>query len=487
MGQSEKLGPLGKTLSTTDASDQGADSPAYESRLVVVFEADRPRASAASYGLTRIHTIRIGRGHERTAERDGAVLTVRVPDRRMSSQHAEVQLLLDRWRLKDLGSRNGCFVDGQRVEAHDLKNGEFLELGRSFFLIQPDCRRGEGDGEVTEMTAPAPGLVTLHPDLRTEISRVAKLATTPVSFLIQGESGTGKEVMARALHTLSGRSGEFVAVNTAAIPASLVESELFGHRKGAFSGAVSDRVGLIRSADRGTLFLDEIGDLPLPAQAVLLRVLQEREVRPVGDTRTIPVDIRLVSASHKDLLQRVKRDQFRQDLYARIAGMQISLPPLRRRRIDLGILIAALLPRLVENPKELTFSIDAARALLRHDWPMNIRELENCLLTAAALADAGRIEHSHLPARLGQATGDPDPNSTSDPESLASPSAAHTPVPAPRKPVNVSKDEILAALAENDNNIAHTARALGMSRQALYRRMQRFDIPRPGRARYDPS
>ena len=468
-----------QTLGSSISGGDGGAEEATEPRLSLVFECDRPLAGARWYSLADIHTVRIGRhpGHE--SERQSGVLTVRVPDRWMSSQHAELLFEFNRWQLIDAGSRNGCHVAGERVTRHEVGEGQLFELGRTFFMLQHafPALEGKREGELN-VDPELAGLETLNPALRREFARFARLASTPVSFLIQGESGTGKEVLARALHQLSGRSGAFVAVNSAAIPDTLIESELFGHKKGAFSGALGDRPGLIVSAHRGTFFLDETGDLPLSAQAALLRVLQEGEVRPVGDIRARPVDVRLVSATHKDLDAKIERDEFRQDLYARIAGAAIHLPALRERRSDLGMLIAALLPKVVSDTESVRFSIKAARALLAYHWPMNIRELENCLLTAAALAGDGRIELEHLPQNIaaepllslqvGSQDGPQD-----GPQALKSPTSRPT--------SQLDRAGIVAALRENDDNVSMTARALGLSRQALYRRMNHFGIPHPGR------
>ena len=476
---------MSATLGTTEAGDATGATNRSVARLVLVLEANRPLAGSAGFDLDGIHTILVGRGRERTAERKDGVLTVRVPDRRMSSQHAELRLQFIRWQLIDRGSRNGSFVDGRRVTVHELQEGELIELGHTAFLLQRDCPPISTQApEVSSI----PGLATWHGGLQQALANLIKLAGAPVSFLIQGESGTGKEVLARALHALSNRPGAFVAVNAAAIPETLIESELFGHAKGAFSGAVSKRPGLIRAAHEGTFFLDEIADLPAAAQAVLLRVLQEREVRPVGETRTYPVDIRLVSASHKDLLERVQSEQFRQDLYARIAGVRLVLPPLRQRKVDLGILIAHLLPRVAKDAEQLTFSAGAMQALFQHDWPMNIRELENCLLTAAVLAEDGRIESAHLfPVQPDTGPAEPateipvnDVNDVSDVNDVNDVNTGPVTEP-PRRPARASRPQILEALRENQGNIAAAARKLGMSRQALYRRMDRLDIPRPVR------
>ncbi|MCA9709326.1 MAG: sigma 54-dependent Fis family transcriptional regulator, partial [Myxococcales bacterium] len=391
------------------------------------------------------------------------VLELSIPDRWMSSTHAELERLVDRWILRDAGSRNGSLVDGVPAAGQELRPGALIELGHTFLVLQLGglARGTDGDDGRGFVPAPAPGLVTFDADWQATLARLATIAKTSIAVLLEGETGTGKEVVARALHRLSGRAGEFVGVNAAALPDSLAESELFGHRKGAFSGALVDHPGLIRSASGGTLFLDEIAELRPPVQAMLLRALQEREVRAVGDTRARPVDLRLVCATHESLARLVDDGRFRRDLYARIAGVRLELPPLRRRRVDLGLLIAALLPRVCEHPEQVQLSTEAARALLAHDWPMNVRELDNCLLSAVALAGGKRVELEHLPAELA-----PEPEAIGPPESGRGAGAP-------------DRTQIEAALAEHEHNVSRAARALGLSRQALYRRMQRLGISRP--------
>jgi DNA-binding NtrC family response regulator len=218
--------------------------------------------------------------------------------------------------------------------------------------------------------------------------------------LVRGETGTGKELMARAIHDASGRPGPFVAVNCGALPRTLIESELFGHRRGAFSGAGDDHDGLFRRAHRGTLFLDEIAELPAESQVALLRVLQEGEVRPVGASESVQVDVRVIAASHQDLPRRIADGRFRQDLYGRIAGFEITMPALRDRREDLGTLIATILRRICPYPERFTLHRDAASALLRYPWPQNIRELEQALRSAVALCDDGKLRLAHLPPAI---------------------------------------------------------------------------------------
>jgi DNA-binding NtrC family response regulator len=221
-----------------------------------------------------------------------------------------------------------------------------------------------------------------------------------VPVLVRGETGTGKELVARAVHEVSGRRGGFVPVNCGALPRNLIESELFGHRRGAFSGANEDREGLIRHAHQGTLFLDEIAELPPDSQIALLRFLQEGEVRPVGASTTVKVDVRVIAATHQDVKQRLGDGRFRSDLYGRISGFELTLPPLRDRREDLGLLIAAILTRVCPDPSQISLNKSVARALFRYAWPQNIRELENALRAAVGLSDGGELRLEHLPGAV---------------------------------------------------------------------------------------
>jgi transcriptional regulator with PAS, ATPase and Fis domain len=264
--------------------------------------------------------------------------------------------------------------------------------------------------------------------------------------------------VARAVHELSGRPGSFVGVNCGALPATLLETELFGYKKGAFSGATDDRPGLVRASDRGTLFLDEIGDLPASSQAALLRVLQEHEVMPVGGTRPVPVDLRVVAATHKGLDRLVADGGFRQDLFQRLAGHRTELAPLRERREDLGLLIASLLER--HGGRELGLDSPAALALLRHDWPGNVRELEQCLSAAAVLASEGLIRLEHLAAPVREALAPPSPDW--GPKSEAEEAAR--------------KEQLIALLKQHRGNLAAVARAMGKARMQVQRWLKRYQL-----------
>jgi transcriptional regulator with GAF, ATPase, and Fis domain len=246
------------------------------------------------------------------------------------------------------------------------------------------------------------GMVGDSPPIRAVFELIAKVAPSDVSVLIQGETGTGKELVARALHEHSSRESKpFLAENCAAVPANLLESELFGHKKGSFTGAVADRAGHFVAADGGTVFLDEIGDMPLAMQSKLLRVLQEGEVRPVGSNKTLHVDVRIVAATNKDLATMCRAHTFREDLYYRLTVVTITLPPLRDRIGDVRHLARFFLASVGrELGREFTLGDEALEALERWRWPGNVRELENVLRRAAVFSQ-GEIAAADLSLPVG--------------------------------------------------------------------------------------
>jgi len=303
------------------------------------------------------------------------------------------------------------------------------------------------------------GAVAEDASTKAVFAQVRRIAPTTIPVLILGETGTGKEVVARAVHRLSGRPGRFVAVNVAALTGSLIESELFGHARGAFTGADRDRPGLVEEASGGTLFLDEIGDLPIPLQGKLLRVLQEREVRRLGETKTRRVDLRVVAATHRDLASMAEAGTFRADLLYRLRGLEVALGPLRHRPKDLGRIVELAL-------EDASLSADAWTAVRRHAWPGNVRELLSALESARALAAPGRVvELEHLPAPVRSPGG-----RATQPESY-------------RKAVAEAKlATIQRALDETGGNRTRAAKRLGLSRQSLLYEMKVLGLgaPTPG-------
>ncbi|WP_303290352.1 sigma-54 dependent transcriptional regulator [Marinobacter sp. SS5-14b] len=306
---------------------------------------------------------------------------------------------------------------------------------------------------------------------------IRKVAPTETTVLINGESGTGKELAARALHLLSPRATKpLISVNCAAIPESLIESELFGHEKGSFTGAVSARTGLIEAADGGSLFLDEIGELPAEAQARLLRVLQESEIRKVGATQSRKVDVRMIAATHRNLKAMTRTGEFREDLYYRLNVMQIRLPPLRERRADILGLASRFLKRQANKlgRPELSLSPEAMQALERHRWPGNVRELENAIERASILTDGDIITPSVLDL-------DSDSGDEYIPETLVEGDNEQTPARDPDSANDLSlEDYFQHFVLENQDRMSETelAQKLGISRKSLWERRQRLGIPR---------
>jgi DNA-binding NtrC family response regulator len=352
--------------------------------------------------------------------------------------------------IVDLGSRNGTFVDGRRVARAELEPGSIVRVGdtvlRIAALTDEPSSPIDRDGLVGG-TALAPLRRTLN-----------LIAPTELSVLVLGETGTGKDVVARAVHAASKRSGPFIAVNCAALPDALIESELFGHARGSFTGANTSRRGLILEAEGGTLFLDEIGELPLAAQAKLLRVLEDHSVRPVGSEHEQRVNVRIVCATNRDLHARAQTGEFRADLLARLAGVELRLPPLRARIEDLPALIQALWRRT--NRRGVEVSANALEALALYAWPHNIRELEHTL-RAAALVDTARLDVDALPAAIQ--------------EPLREARRLATEIERTRRP-GERRDEIEAALVQHDGNLRRVAHSLGIARGHLYRLMKRWNL-----------
>jgi len=327
------------------------------------------------------------------------------------------------------------------------------------------------------------GIIGQDPAINEVIRIVQKVAPSNSTVLIQGESGTGKEVIARAIHRLSPRAGRpFVAINCSAIPDTLIENELFGHERGAFTGATERKIGLVESADKTTLFLDEIADLGVGVQAKLLRVLQEREVRRVGSNESVRVDVRLLSASNRNLADEVAEERFREDLYYRVNVVTITLPPLRERRSDIPILANHTLARFTHlaegRVKEL--SREAMEVLLDYAWPGNIRQLESALERAILLCEGDKIFPRDLPEEVlkRQTTVKGDKARASDRFEL------------PAEGINFERferDLIIQAMEKSDSVIAKAAKMLGMSYRTLQYRLDKFGLGKPDGKNTPPS
>jgi DNA-binding NtrC family response regulator len=387
------------------------------------------------------------------------MLAITLADARMSGQHARLSRLGAAWVLEDLKSKNGTWIGGKRITRQPLADGSAILVGHTALLFR-DVGGEEPDID-GDPPALAPGLGTLSPAIAAGFDALARAAASAVPIEITGESGTGKELIARAVHTLSRRTGRFLAINCGALPPTLLEAELFGHKKGAYTGAEGERLGLVRSADGGTLFLDEVAELPPASQASLLRVLQEGEVVPIGSDRPIKIDIRIATATHKQLDAEVQANRFRADLRARLLGVGVALPALRERREDLGLLVATLLHRLAPG-RDVRFAADAVGALYAYSWPLNIRELERAIAAALAVA-RDRIELEHLPRALSKPPGT---------------EAAAVDVDALSPEDRALRESLVASIATHDGNLAAVARELGKDRTQIRRWMRRFGLSR---------
>jgi DNA-binding NtrC family response regulator len=334
---------------------------------------------------------------------------------------------------------------------------EQRRLHTDYVLLKEDYQRRYG----------LPRVLGEDPAWKETMLAVQRAAPTDATVLLLGESGTGKELMSRALHQLSPRSkGPFVAINCAAIPEALLENELFGHEKGAFTGAAARKVGKAELAHKGTLFLDEIGDLPLSLQAKILRLVQERQFERVGGLATISVDVRVVAATNRDLREAVARKEFREDLFFRLSVFPVEIPPLRRRRGDIPLLAEAFLERYAREMgrRGLQLSDESRRVLLDHAWPGNVRELQNAIERAAILADGQQIEPRHL--RLEEdGGGGPRLGDVID---LTGPLAEV----GKRASARAEDEAVQLALQETGGDRAQAAARLGISPAALARRLR---------------
>lgn len=489
---------------TYDNLKRLGDHSAMVPHLFVALECIRPLAGAARFSLFEIDEVTVGRGAERAAQRYSraghARLRLEVPDRWLSSQHLRIQRRGSRWLLTDDGSKNGTLVNGVPAEHHTLKDGDLIEAGSTIFLFKPQntsTLKDPLDLDFCTAKLKTAILPTLNTALARQLEDFRRVARTPIAFLIRGESGTGKELTARALHKLSGRTGRFVGIDCGALSPTLVESELFGHKKGSFSGASNDSLGLIRAAHGGTLFLDEVAELPLDQQVKLLRVLQEQEVVPVGSTAPLKVDLRIAAATHQDLEARIRDGRFRRDLYARLVGFELQLLPLRKRREDIGLLVAVLLPEIAGPLADtIRFERGAARALFTYEWPFNVRELRQQLSAAIALADGGQLVRKQLVSRRHALPGQ-DGNVLQ-----LHHAGSHTPLHAvasgtgevlgstesyggrTSRDVEPSPDSVTRAMQLAAGNASRAAQSLRISRATLYNLFKRYSMnPRDFRAK----
>ncbi|MCB9652421.1 MAG: sigma 54-dependent Fis family transcriptional regulator [Deltaproteobacteria bacterium] len=439
-------------MAKTERIQEG--TPAEDTRrprawLVQIGSARDPLQAPRAYPLNEGDRVVLGR-QDGPPSQDP--LRIEGADRSMSGQHAALTSTPEGWQLEDLGSSNGTLVWGQARSSYVLDDGDVFETGNTFWVFRTAVL---ADDEVPG-AGPDELLRSLHPQLVGIGDRLVKVARTRVPIMLFGATGTGKEVVARAIHQRSGRTGPFLAINTAAVQANLVASELFGVERGAHSMADRSRTGQIRSAEGGTVLLDEIGDMPLEVQVSLLRVLQENEVLPVGGDAPVRIDVRFICATHQDLPELVRQGVFRADLYARLKGTTFELPPLAERREDIGRMIGVFLERY--GAPDLALSPAAYRALVFNPWPLNVRELEKAVETAVALCGGDRIELEHLPEEVQRHVpprGQSGRGPTSDED---------------------RQRELMRLLAAHNGNVSAVARSMGYSRMQVHRWLKQLDV-----------
>ncbi len=459
----------------------------HEALQIAVFAGD----AVAVYPLTAGAALTVGRADDND---------VCLDDPAMSRRHAIIHAGPPP-TIEDLGGANATHLARAADRGHGGETVALRRLSRESAALAVGDRINFGAAVAVVRREPPPqgpassagddDVVIRDPEMRRVYEQAARAAQGLLSVLVLGETGVGKDVLARAIHRASPRAARpFLAINCAALSESLLESELFGHEKGAFTGALQSRPGLFESADGGTVFLDEIGDLPVTIQVKLLRVLEQREVLRVGARTPRPVNVRFVSATNKDLEAASTSGSFRQDLYFRLNGISLTVPPLRERPADIPWLVKRFLvtaSRQMDRATHPTLSPKALGLLQAYTWPGNVRELRNVIDRAVVLAPSDVILPEHLPPKLVDAASSPP-----------SPGARATPTPSsaarvPSRPAPVSdaverlrrevdeeeKQRILDALAQCDNNQTRAAELLGISRRTLINRLIEFDLPRP--------
>ncbi|CAN5918586.1 hypothetical protein BH11MYX2_BH11MYX2_12780 [soil metagenome] len=451
----------------TVATFEQLDSSRHADALALVVMSP---SFSMTYPLPPTGEVTIGRA--RSAE-------IFLDDMSVSRAHAVVTAG-PKLSVRDLGSANGTRVGGVRLVAdvtHPLRVGDAITVGAATMLVQPAAVVAAAQVAALErptMSPPGRRIACVDPRMAELMAFVKLIAAGDLAVLIVGETGVGKEIIAEEMHRLSPRShGPFVRLNCGALSEPLLESELFGHEKGAFTSAEKSKLGLLETAAGGTVFLDEIGELPLTMQVKLLRVLEDKQVTRVGGLKPRTLDVRFVGATNRDLDQQVRGGQFREDLYYRIAGATVSVPPLRERIADIEPLARLVLDNVAERiGKRIGITQPTLELLRRYAWPGNVRELRNVIERAALICGDGPLVPAHLPASV-HATQAPDTRPT---HSIVRARSTST-----QPPFNESADaaRIMEVLASCGGNQSRAAKELGLSRAALIRRIDKLGVVRP--------
>jgi two-component system, NtrC family, response regulator AtoC len=458
-----------KAEEATDLAKGSQDLPASDVELLVLHGRHVMSRSLPEHG----HWI-IGRSPD---------ADVALDDPQISREHAVLHIGPPLC-IEDRESKNGTRVNKVRIEAGrtvELRLGDVIDIGSAKLVVQAPPRprtvnRGTVELGGREIIVADEEMISIH-------RLVERIASSDISLLLLGETGVGKEIIAEALHLRSPRAQKpFLRVSCVALPESLLESELFGHERGAFTGANQAKLGLLETADGGTVFLDEIGELPLSAQSKLLRVIESREVLRVGGLKPTPIDVRFVSATHRDLEERVQAGSFREDLYFRLCGFSLLIPPLRDRKAEIAPLARAFVSRAcaaTRRTPEPGISMEVIEILKRYSWPGNIRELRNVIERALVLCSGEVITPDHLPwDKMKDAPGTPNPAPAG---SLSAPTI-ETPLQDldPKRVFEtLERQRIVEALERCAGNQTQAAKSLGMSRRTLVTKLDTYGLPRP--------
>jgi transcriptional regulator with GAF, ATPase, and Fis domain len=456
------------------------DEPTFKSGTVDL----ATRLVVAGPGISATHTLP-PRGELLIGRTSQAQITI--PDQSVSRKHALLKLGIGSIAIEDLGSANGTSLNNQALQPNrpaNVRSGDVIRVGDVAILVRGPQHKAEKPAPSTDQ---AP--IVISERMRSLYALIDKIAPANVNVLILGETGAGKELVAQMLHKRSARANKpFVGINCAAFTETLLESELFGHEKGAFTGADRTKPGLFENADGGTLFLDEVGELPAGFQAKLLRVIEEKQVRRVGALAARPINVRIVAATNRDLDQEVLRGNFRKDLFFRLNGFMLPVPPLRERVEEIEPLArhyVTIFSREIGRPEpELT--TDALGHLRVHRWPGNVRELRNVIQRAVLLCGDGPITAGHLPPIEVDVMGEASDTSIRTISSIELFDASKTtrlPTALPdekrRELETIEQKRIQAALEECAGNQTRAAKLLGISRRSLVMKLTKYGMPRP--------
>jgi two-component system, NtrC family, response regulator AtoC len=495
-------GIFGREKRSQTVAKPGSNPPDEEGKL------DRTtlRPQDIEGGVTRGYRLLVIGENQHTAHRlprqgdvslgrsDGA--DIQVPDPLMSRVHAVLHIGAT-LEVSDMGSSNGTLVRGERVPANErvaIAVGDTIEVGSTVVIVQPEFARGAPP--TVERTEGVERGLSKSDDPMERVYKLARrIASSNINVLLLGETGVGKEVMARTIHSFSPRATRgFLGLNCASLSETLFESELFGHEKGAFTGAQQTKPGLLETADGGTVFLDELGEMPISIQAKLLRVIEERQVMRVGSLRARDVDVRFVAATNQNLEKEIELGNFREDLFYRLNGISLVIPPLRERSGEIPPLARNFIAEACKQAgfaAQPVLSRESLDWMLRHTWPGNIRELRNAVNRAVLLATGGIIQPEHLRTdayapRTGRGSGrvaspDAAPQVASPASLVASPLAGQTPLDADDE----ERQRIMAALAACGGNQTRAAKVLGIARRTLTSKLGKLGLPRPRKDRED--